>query len=184
MIELISVLILGYLKKQIAVVFNLRTYVVELIAFRSLLESIKLLRWKSGIPCNDIHYLGSLFCAGIELEARLAQPEVTMTDTHVGVHSLLGTWLLVDDIHPRETFLKQLGSIAFPYLTLIGWFSQVQRMFMYLLFNRILFKVTDIGYLDSETGNMFPLLSYHLIIVLFFNLTHFVVVEDCVDLKV
>jgi hypothetical protein len=31
---------------------------------------------------------------------------------------------------------------------------------------------------------MFPLLSYHLIIVLFFNLTHFVVVEDGVDLKV
>ena len=57
-------------------------------------------------------------------------------------------------------------------------------MFMYLLFNRILFKVTDIGYLDSETGNMFPLLPYHLIIVLFFNLTHFVVVEDGVDLKI
>lgn len=57
-------------------------------------------------------------------------------------------------------------------------------MFMYLLFDRILFKVTDIGYLDSETGYVFPLLSYHLIIVLFFNLTHFVVVEDGVDLKV
>jgi hypothetical protein len=100
MIELISVLILGDLKKQIAVVFNLRTYVVELIAFWSLLESVKLLRLKPGIPCNDIHYLGSLFCAGIELEARLAQSQVTMTDTHVGVHSLLRTWLLVDDFHP------------------------------------------------------------------------------------
>jgi hypothetical protein len=126
MIELVSILILGYLKKNIAVVFNLRTYGIELIAFRSLLESVKFLRLKPGIPCNDIHYLGSLFCAGIELEARLAQPHVTMTDTHVGVHSLLRTRLFDGDFHPREAFLEQFGSMAFPYLTLIGWFSQVQ----------------------------------------------------------
>ena len=55
---------------------------------------------------------------------------------------------------------------------------------MHLLFDRILFEVTDIGYLDSQTANVLPLLSYHLIIVLLFNLTHLVVVEYGVDLKI
>lgn len=57
-------------------------------------------------------------------------------------------------------------------------------MFMHFLFDRILFEVTNIGYLDPETANVFPLLFNHLIIVLLFNLTHLVVVEYGVDLKV
>jgi len=55
---------------------------------------------------------------------------------------------------------------------------------MHLLFDWILFEVTDIGYLDPQTANVLPLLSYHLIIVLLFNLTHLVVVEYGVDLKI
>ena len=57
-------------------------------------------------------------------------------------------------------------------------------MFMHFLFDGILFEVADIGYLDPETADVFPLLFYHLIIVLLFNLTHLVVVEYGVDLKV
>ncbi len=55
---------------------------------------------------------------------------------------------------------------------------------MHFLFNRILFEVTNIGYLDPQTADVFPLLFYHLIIVLLFNLTHLVVVEYGVDLNI
>ncbi len=57
-------------------------------------------------------------------------------------------------------------------------------MFMHFFFDRILFKITDIRYLDPKTANVLPLLFYHLIILLLFNLTHFEVIEYGVQFKV
>jgi hypothetical protein len=53
-----------------------------------------------------------------------------------------------------------------------------------LFFDRVLFKVTDIRYLDAQARNMVSLLSNDLIVLLFFDLSHFVVVEDAVNLQI
>lgn len=105
MIELVPILGLSDLEKHVGVIVNLRTYMVELVALWVLYEFIQLLRMSSCIPCNDVHYLGGLFRARVELKAGLAKPNVAMVYAYIGVHPSLRTRLLIDMIHAWEAFL-------------------------------------------------------------------------------